>query len=204
MSYFAASGGSLEILQWMRSQYPSCLLDSRLCDAAAGGPHLEVSKLLRGQTPQCPWAESTCTVAAAGEHMEMLKRSFGCAEMAQMSGASMQMDEMDIRLCCWWRPFGHLKMDPILGPIIRGHMDVLKWLRSQDPPFPWNEHTYTAAAEGGHLEVLIWLRSQHPPCLWDWQTCFDAASESNESLDSCFSQARRYNILEWMTNNNNL
>jgi hypothetical protein len=38
-------------------------------------------------------------------------------------------------------------------------LEVLQWLRNQDPPCPWNEHTCTAAAANGNLDVLQWLRS---------------------------------------------
>ena len=44
---------------------------------------------------------------------------------------------------------------------------MLQWLRSQDPPCPWEKNTCFAAAMGGHLTVLQWLRSQDPPCPWD-------------------------------------
>ena len=48
-----------------------------------------------------------------------------------------------------------------------GHLDVLKWLRDQDPPCPWDWETCAWAAEGGHLDVLKWARSQDPPCPQD-------------------------------------
>merc|ERR1711967_84411 len=56
-----------------------------------------------------------------------------------------------------------------------GHLEVLKFLRAQDPPCPWNVQTCSEAALGGHLEVLKWLRSQDPPCPWDVGTCASAA-----------------------------
>ena len=45
----------------------------------------------------------------------------------------------------------------------------MRWLRSQDPPCPFDErgHTYTTAVTNGHLNVLQWLRSLDPPCVWD-------------------------------------
>ena len=52
-----------------------------------------------------------------------------------------------------------------------GHLEVLKWLRSQDDPCPWDEETCYCAALGGHLEVLHWLRSQEDPCPWDESIC---------------------------------
>ena len=51
-----------------------------------------------------------------------------------------------------------------------GHLDVLKWLRAQDPPCPWNAFTCEMAAMGGHFDVLKWLRAQDPPCPWDTRT----------------------------------
>jgi len=42
-------------------------------------------------------------------------------------------------------------------------LDVLQWLRSQEPPCPWDKRTCYAAAMYGHLDVLQWLRTQDPP-----------------------------------------
>ena len=60
-----------------------------------------------------------------------------------------------------------------------GHLDVLKWLRSQDPPCPWDEGTCADAARGGHLDVLKWLRSQDPPCPWSRRQCKGQATLSD-------------------------
>eukprot|EP01041_Mallomonas_annulata_P009837 gene9837-20458_t len=46
---------------------------------------------------------------------------------------------------------------------MRGHLEVLKLLSSQDL-YLWNIQTCYLAARGGHLEVSQLLRSQHPPC----------------------------------------
>jgi hypothetical protein len=85
-----------------------------------------------------------------------------------------------------------------------GKLEVLQWLRGQNPPCPWgapytltrraakhghlailqwalengcpwNERTCEAAAMGGQLHVLQWLRSQSPPCPWGERTCESAA-----------------------------
>ena len=61
-----------------------------------------------------------------------------------------------------------------------GHLDVLKFLRSQDPPCPWSSTTCSggacsAAVRNGHFDVLKWLRSQDPPCPWGERTCSNAA-----------------------------
>jgi hypothetical protein len=56
-----------------------------------------------------------------------------------------------------------------------GHLEVLQWLRSQDPPCDWSAEVCACAAADGHLEVLQWLRSQDPPCDWSERACaFDA------------------------------
>ena len=59
--------------------------------------------------------------------------------------------------------------------IKNGQIETLKWLRSQDPPCPWDENICTIAAENGHIETLKWLRSQDPPCPWDENECLKFA-----------------------------
>ena len=52
-------------------------------------------------------------------------------------------------------------------------MEVLKWLRSEG--CPWDKYVCRGAARGGHLEILKWLRSQDPPCPWHKIVCDIAA-----------------------------
>ena len=59
-----------------------------------------------------------------------------------------------------------------------GHLTTLQWLRSQDPPCPWDEDACLYAAMSGHLTTLQWLRSQDPPCPWDKARCL-AEAESD-------------------------
>ncbi len=61
--------------------------------------------------------------------------------------------------------------DTMQGLAREGQLETLKWLRAQDPPCPWNEHTCLYAAQGGQLETLRWRRCQVPPCAWDKYTC---------------------------------
>ena len=67
-----------------------------------------------------------------------------------------------------------------------GHLNVLQWLRSQDPPCPWDKYACSGAAERGHLNVLQWLRSQSPPCVWDEDACSGAAKGGH------------LNVLQWL------
>ena len=45
-----------------------------------------------------------------------------------------------------------------------GCLESVKILRARSRPCPWHETICMNAAEGGHLHVLQWLRSQDPPC----------------------------------------
>jgi hypothetical protein len=86
---------------------------------------------------------------------------------------------------------------------VKHGLEILKWLRSQNPPCPWNMHTcaYAAGNENNGLEILKWLRSQDPPCPWedlqvydpwdypwDVDTCSQAAGNENNGLE----------ILKWL------
>jgi len=53
--------------------------------------------------------------------------------------------------------------DMCMWAALSGQLEVLKWMRAQNPPCPWNALTCRAAARG-HLEVLEWMRAQNPPC----------------------------------------
>jgi hypothetical protein len=52
-----------------------------------------------------------------------------------------------------------------------GHLEVLKWARSNN--CPWDKWVCASASDGGHLKVLQWLKSQE--CPWDSETCMYAA-----------------------------
>ena len=54
-----------------------------------------------------------------------------------------------------------------------GSLEMLQWLRGQDPPCPWDRWVCSAAARGGHLEMLRWLRSNG--CPWNRYMCLESA-----------------------------
>ena len=47
----------------------------------------------------------------------------------------------------------------------RGDISMLRWLRGQTPPCPWDEAVSTAAVSM-NITTLQWLRGQYPPCPW--------------------------------------
>ena len=76
----------------------------------------------------------------------------------------------------WLRSEGCPWDDDICSYAAReGHLEVLKWVRSEG--CPWDAYTCSQAAEGGHLEVLRWLRSEG--CPWDDDICSYAAREGH-------------------------
>ena len=70
-----------------------------------------------------------------------------------------------------------------------GHLGVLKWCRSQNPPCPWSEWTCTYAAEKGRLEILKWARDQDPPCPWSRRLCKGLAAEYDLFRDALFHKS---------------
>ena len=97
----AATGGHLEVLQWLRGN-GRCPWNIRMCSAAAQGGHLEVLQWLHANG--CPWDTETCSGAARGGHLEVLlwARANGCP--------------WDLNTC----------QEAATG----GHFEVLQWLRA--------------------------------------------------------------------------
>jgi hypothetical protein len=46
-----------------------------------------------------------------------------------------------------------------------GHLDILQWLRSQNPKCPWDVTVCNIANKTRNREILQWLKSQtYSPC----------------------------------------
>ena len=61
-------------------------------------------------------------------------------------------------------------------------MEVLKWVRDQDPPCPWDEGTCASAAMYDDLHLLKWLRAEDPPCPWDEESTENAVMTDNMTI----------------------
>ena len=81
---------------------------------------------------------------------------------------------------------GTFSANTMICVVEKGYFDAVRWLRSQDPPCPWDEATCAAAARTGNLILLQWLRSQEPPCPWDGRTFYIA------------SESKQYHVLHWL------
>lgn len=75
-----------------------------------------------------------------------------------------------------------------------GRLEILKWMREQQPPCPWNAECCKNAAWYAtfhrDLSVLRWLRSQDPPCPWDTE-CMTMASWWANMYDNL-------EVLQWL------
>tara|TARA_R110002153_G_scaffold273471_1_gene444450 strand:- start:25269 stop:25790 length:522 start_codon:yes stop_codon:yes gene_type:complete len=87
----------------------------------------------------------------------------------------------------------HYDNDTCMCAAGAGRLDVLVWLRSQDPPCSWDNLTCMYAAGAGRLDVLEWLRSQDPPCPWD-NTSF--GMDSNACTHAAYSG--HLDVLVWL------
>ena len=78
--------------------------------------------------------------------------------------ADSEQGALDVLLYLRNEGIGFFDACPLSAVASRGFLRVIHILRTSE-----------AAARNGHLEVLRWLRSQDPPCPWDVDTCTAAA-----------------------------
>mmetsp|Transcript_14380 Transcript_14380/g.32256 ORF Transcript_14380/g.32256 Transcript_14380/m.32256 type:complete len:141 (-) Transcript_14380:441-863(-) len=128
------------MVQWLRAQDPPCEWDFFSCSYAAEKGHLEVLQWMRAQDPPCPWLDmNMCTYAAENVHMEVLR---------------WLLFETD----CYYGE----KLITALAE--RGELELIVWLRAEDPPRDWDASASKVAATQSDLETLQFLRGLHPPC----------------------------------------
>ena len=171
---FAAHGGHLEVLKWLRAK--GCPWDEETSNEVACEGHLEVLQWMRAQDLPYPWTSDVCYYAAHYGHLEVLRwaRSQGCPWDEEVSRAAARNGHLEVLQ--WMRaqdPPCPWTSSVCFSAAFGGHLDVLRWARSQG--FPLEAVMARAAAMNGHLEVLQWMRAQDPPCPWDSTVCYDAA-----------------------------
>ena len=127
---WAAHGGQLEVMKWLRAKGCPCgTLTS--CWAAQGG-HLQVLQWMRAQDPPCPWHSGVCYYAAGEGHLDVLR-------WAKRQG------------CPWGDGL-------TCAAAKNGHLKVLNWLIKEGYPYD-KDMCREAAVEGGECarKVLEWL-----------------------------------------------
>lgn len=177
----AAATGRLDVLQYaislgfFREGMP-------VCEEAARGGHLEVLKWCRANG--YPWGLSGLR-AAGGGHLEVLR---WCAT----NGCPMDIKErkfprprsrglMLVGGQYQWSQ-GFRAMEIVSAAAQGGHLEVLRWCRSQG--YAWPVGTSYLAATRGHFDVLRWLRANG--CPWSPSTMAGAVEANNlEMLQWC-------------------
>ena len=75
----------------------------------------------------------------------------------------------------------------------KGHIEVLKWARSNG--CPWNEGVCSNAAYAGHLEILKWARENG--CPWNKRKCErDAKGGGHLEILECMKQQKSTCVLQ--------
>ncbi|KAJ1443967.1 hypothetical protein B484DRAFT_389169 [Ochromonadaceae sp. CCMP2298] len=77
-----------------------------------------------------------------------------------------------------------------------GHIE-LQWLQNQTPAYARGPVTLLAAAECGQLETVQWLRAQQPPCEWDVSVCRGAAQFGQIVLKRAVLN-RQVEVVRWL------
>ena len=176
----AAVGGHLEVCAWLWGRVPAAFWDKACAHAlAADRPH--VIRWLLHKDPPCPfqpilppspWAPA----GSSGTKNDLGWTVLGCYSRLPSPEllAQIPMDPYACRqaaannnmeLMVYLRekgcPWDARSCSLAAG---NGHTQMLRWLRSQNPPCPWAAHSAQLAAENDHLDTLFWLLSQQPAC----------------------------------------
>ena len=179
----AVRGGSLALVRWMReASDPPCPWSAGwvTCGAASNG-HLSLLKYARAQG--LPWDEDTAWIAAENGHLDVLQfmRTEADPPCPWNSRVTLSACESgDLNVLAFARAHGcPFDDDCCCAAAAKGYLNILVWLRAQDPPAPWDERVCAWAYEGSgeynaldendgfQLHVLEWLRAQpDAPCAW--------------------------------------
>ena len=163
----AAANGHIEGIQWAQAQ--GLRRSAHACAAAAQNGHLEVLQALRAQDPPSPWDYNICDTAAAGGHLAVL-------QWAHENGAFLRVLTIwtaardHIEILQWVHNLG-VPYNPDVGNICLyaarvGRLDIIQWLRAQDPPYAWGRHpahVTKTAADHGHTAIVQWLHKNGCP-----------------------------------------
>ena len=148
---YAARGGYLDMLRWMRTNAAKgggiLPWDGQTCAWAANRGDIAMLTWLRyANDPPAPWCWQSCCWAAQRGRLNALRWMRKVADPP----------------CPWSRWC-------VSMAAANGHLDVIRFLRDAcDPPCPWEAWASRNAVEHGRLDVLQYLRIEcKPPCPWD-------------------------------------
>ena len=164
----ASKNGHVRILQFLRDQTPPCPWSQISCEYAIANNHLDCLKFLRSNTnpdDRCPWSAICCRFAAdkCSDCPEKYSEYLGILRFLRSENPPCPWDE-----------------NTCYSAIIKNNVPLMQYLRSDINPnnrCPWDEKCCEYAAR--NLEMLKLLRSEDPPCPWDWHCSYEAARENN-------------------------
>jgi hypothetical protein len=155
---WAAHGGHLEVLRYAHEH--GCPWEVNTCHTAAAGGHLEV--LRYAHEHGCPWEIETCSYAAAGGHLEVLRythehgspwNSYTCYIAAK--GGHLEGLRYAHEHGCPWTS------NTCRNAAAGGHLEVLRYAYEHGCPLELDD-CLAAALLRGHAEVVEYLRAAQP------------------------------------------
>jgi hypothetical protein len=202
----AASGGNLEVLQYIRDNIPQARWGKDVCQSAARSQNpLPILKWLRGIN--CPWDAWTSKELAEKHQFEALKWAVenGCPASGVIADCIAKSGHPDTLLLLQWAhgrglnpgndilfnlsknnndeafmwafENGHLLTDNALDSIVENeNIKLLNFLSSKGAPFT-SAKACKIAVEKERLDILILLRSKR--CPWDSEVFYAAVKSGN-------------------------
>ncbi len=160
MAFGAAASGNLELLTWSFGMfYMSDENLSIACMYAASGGHLDTIKWLKSKDKGGCELWKAARMAAMGNHFDVLRwivEQYPCvSESADTGVCTAAAARGDIHMLTW----AHAKGLPWDAETCRsaahhGQTKTLQWLRQQG--CPWDSNTPKAAASMGHFRAFTW------------------------------------------------
>jgi Ankyrin repeats (3 copies) len=167
---YAATAGSIEILQWLRKNGE--IFDRHTAESAAAAGHIAVLSYLRSEG--CEWDDWTVADAAANGHLKVVQflHEHGC-EWSPESICSDAAESGSIELLRYLQQHGASYNKKTMESAAReGHLAVCQFLHAAG--CEWDEEACHYAALAGHTSTLRFLRENG--CPWKpGQVCIAAA-----------------------------
>ncbi|KAL3656484.1 hypothetical protein V7S43_018631 [Phytophthora oleae] len=153
----AASGGHLQVLEWLRTNLFSSSSSAISMDDTAAGGHLDVLRWLQSHSGYA--TPGAMNKAAASGHLEVVKwlhgnRREGCTNDAMNLAAT--AGHLDIVQWLHENRDEGCTTDAMDGAAKHGHLDIVLWLHGNRTE-GCTERAIDRAAANGHLTVVQWL-----------------------------------------------
>jgi hypothetical protein len=171
---YAAMGGHIHILKYLRER--GYEWDERTPAYAAFGGQLPTMKWLAAQDPPCPSGSKTSQYAMQGGHVHVLNWLCDTGKFTARDlyfRYALRTGKLDTVKWMYKRFDIDIQNDAQVCDAVP-HIELLQWMRSHNPPCPWDEETCRLAVLEDNLQVLEWARANG--CPWDKTQCLKDAS----------------------------